>query len=361
MGIAVIFAISYNQLLGKAGLLSLGHAVYFGFGGFFSVHLINSISSSVLYIPAILIPFLGGLAGMIMAVLLGSFTTRKGGIMFAMLSFAIAELVLASSTVFGRYYGGSIDRTLIPPFPFTSLQSDLVIFFIILFWVGIALIAARLFNDSPLGQMIYAAGQNPERASFLGYSDHRLKFQAFIFSGFLAGIAGSLFALAYEFVTPEIISLRQSWIILQMVFIGGIGYFWGPPLGAILLTLLFSNLSAYTELWGLYIGIVFLCVVLFSPEGIAGISHQLFKTLSKNNKSHSKRLAMIKTLAIATAAIGLVGLCELTYSLRFGESKNPLLFLNSELMNGVIFGSFLIGGIIVFMKSRQKVTPSDLH
>ncbi len=345
MGIAVIFAISYNQLLGKAGLLSLGHAVYYGFGGFFAVHLISRVSDGEYYIPAMFIPLFGGLAGLVMAFILGSFTTRRGGIMFAMLSFAIAELVLASSTVFGRYYGGSIDRTEIPAFPFASLQSDFVIFYIVLFWVGIALVATRLFNASPLGQMISAAGQNSERVAFIGYSDRRLKFQGFVFSGFLAGIAGALFALAYEFVTPEIISLKQSWLILQMVFIGGIGYFWGPPLGAILLTFLFSNLSGLTDLWGLYIGMVFLSVVLFAPDGLSGITMRVFTLFKSRKQTDYIQNLHWKCISVVMIALGIIGLCELLFQLRFDTPPNPILIFNSKLFNGLFFGLILSAGI----------------
>lgn len=355
MGIAIIFAISYNQLLGKAGLLSLGHAVYFGFGGFFTVHLIARITEGDLYIPALFIPFFGGLAGLFMAALFGSFTTRRGGIMFAMLSFAIAELVLSSTTVLGRYYGGSLDRTRLPPFPFSSLQSDLTIYYLILFWIAVTLIAAKWFNATPLGQMISAAGQNPERVAYVGFSNHRLKYQAFLFSGFLAGIAGALFTLSFEYVTPEIISLKQSWFILQMVFIGGIGYFWGPPIGAILLTLLFTTLGVITDLSGLYIGIMFLAVVLFAPQGITGIAVQFMERLKTGETEFLSFAFWIRCTAILLIAIGGIGLCELFYGLRVESVPHAFMLFSTPLPN-LLFFSLLFGSGIDLVRRNTSLS-----
>ena len=316
MGIAIIFAISYNQLLGKAGLLSLGHAVYFGFGGFFTVHVITQITAGNLWLPLYLLPLVGGIGGLIVAAIFGSFTTRRGGIMFAMLSFAIAELVLSSATVFGRFYGGSLDRTSLPTFPFDSFQSDTSIYYVIVAWIAVVITLVHWFNSTPLGRLIEAAGQNSERVAYTGYSNHRLKFQAFSFAGFLAGIGGALFALTYEFVTIEIISLKQSWLILQMVFIGGVGFFWGPPLGAILLTVLFSQLSDVTDLWSLYIGLAFMAIVLFAPKGIAGLTLDFIRQSKKQSAAALTQNHWRPVSSILLLVTGLIGMIEIMYFLR---------------------------------------------
>ncbi len=320
MGIALILAISYNLLLGTAGLLSLGHAAYFGFGGFFAVHVIRFASGGESWISAPLIPLFGGLMGMFGAFVIGSFTTKRGGLIFAMLSFAMAELALASSTIFGRFYGGSIDRTALPPIGDITFQLDSQIFYVVWIWVGICLILAAWFEGSPLGRLARAVGQNPDRVEYIGYSRRSLRYMTFCFSGFIAGIAGGLFALAYEFVTVEIISLQQSWQILQMVFIGGVGFFWGPPVGAALLTLLFSVLSSYTDIWNLYAGIIFLLIVLFAPMGLTGLAVSALGRIRAGNDANLKRYYGLNMGAIFIAFVGVIGLCEMVYFL-----KSPIL------------------------------------
>lgn len=316
MGIAVILAVSYNLLIGNTGLLSLGHAAYYGFGGFFAVRVIQEISAGDSLISLPFIPLFGGLAGLLGAIILGSFTTKRGGLIFAMLSFAMAELVLASSSVFGRFYGGSIDRTEVPTFFGMDFQSDIQVSYVVWTWVLICLLGAAFFNASPLGKLTKAAGQNDERVEYIGYSQHKLKYITFCASGFMAGIAGALFALTYEFVTVELIRLQQSWLILQMVFIGGIGTFWGPPIGAILLTLLFSGFRDLTDIWNLYASLVFLGLVLFAPHGLAGIVMAFFiKSRTAEFSKHLKNYGIL-ILAVITSITGFVGLCEMTYALR---------------------------------------------
>jgi len=361
MGIAVILAVSYNLLLGKAGLLSLGHAAYFGFGGFFAIHVINYFSNGESWMVAPLIPFFGGLMGLIGAFILGSFTTRRGGLIFAMLSFAMAELVIASSTVFGRFYGGSIDRTNLPTFAGLDFQSDTEIFFIVWIWVIIAVGLAAWFNASPLGRMAEAAGQNSERVECLGYEQKKLKHFTFCMSGFLAGIAGGLFALTFEFVSVEIISLQQSWLILQMVFIGGTGVFWGPPLGAILLTAVFSGLSGTTENWNLYAGILFISIVLFAPRGISGLLTDIFKRLREENQEKIAFSYFLSAFSLSAIAIGLVGILEMISFLNdpfattattnlFGVLVNPM-----TLWPWITFGCLMISGGFGFKFSKNKL------
>jgi branched-chain amino acid transport system permease protein len=361
MGISIILAISYNLLLGKAGLLSLGQAVYFGFGGFFSVHVIQMVSGGEGWLSAPFIPLFGGIAGLVMAFVFGSFTTKRGGLIFAMLSFAMAELILASSTVFGKYYGGSLDRTEIPDFAGITFQSDAEVFYLVWFWVVVVILIAAWFNASPLGRMAAAAGENSDRVEYLGYSRHKLRYLTFCLSGFLAGIGGGLFALAYEFVTIEIISLQQSWLILQMVFIGGVGYFWGPPLGAILLTLLFSGLSGLTDIWYLYTGIVFMAIVLFAPQGLTGLAVNIVQKIRQDTGRTMLQSYALCSLGFVSVMVGLVGLCEMTYFL-----KNPLVTPEDLVLFGLSvnpygavawagFACLLLSGIWLARVSGKKL------
>jgi len=357
MGITVILAVSYNLLIGNAGLLSLGHAAYFGFGGFFAVQVFPALTDETGWIGAPFLPLLGGFAGLLGAIILGSFTTRRGGLIFAMLSFAMAELVLASSTVFGRFYGGSLDRTELPSFFGQTFQSDNAVFIIVALWLSFCLLLAAGFNASPLGRLSKAVGENSERVEYIGYNQQRLKYLTFCLSGFIAGIAGGLFALTYEFVTPEIISLQQSWLILQMVFIGGIGFFWGPPVGAVLLTLLYSGLGHLTDIWNLYTGILFILAVLFAPRGITGIAQSMARNVHHLSDPPFRRTCILFGVAGFSILIGFTGLAELIYTLR-----NPVLSADSLKLYGaaitlsspypwLIFSICLLGGGLLLRKS----------
>ena len=362
MGIAVILAVSYNLLLGTAGLLSLGHAAYFGFGGFFAVHVIHfAADGSDSWLTAPVIPLFGGLMGLAGALVIGSFTTKRGGLIFAMMSFAMAELFLASSTVFGQFYGGSIDRTLLPLLGDINFQSDSDVFYVVWGWVGLVLALAAWFMSSPLGRMATAAGQNPDRVEYLGYSCRNLRYLTFCLSGFIAGIAGGLFALTYEFVTVEIISLQQSWLILQMVFIGGIGFFWGPPLGAILLTILSSGMSGLTDLWNLYTGIVFIAIVMLSPKGLTGLMIDIYRRLKSEPGPDLRRSYAICLSGVLLLFCGGVGLAEMAYFLNSPISSGsslPLLGIDVSPGNTppwIVFGLLFSTGLWLTVRAGKRL------
>lgn len=274
MAIAIVFALSYNMLLGQGGMLSFGHAVYFGLGGFMAVHALVMIEFETVYFSIIYIPLVGGVCGLLAAVFIGSFSTHKAGTVFAMISLGIGELVAASSLIFVSFFGGeagvSADRTYGPPFFGVEFFQDVEIYYLAAAWVFIATLFMYLFTQTPAGRMANAVRDNPERAEFIGYSARKVRFISFCASGFFAGIAGGLFALNYEFITEENLNAVTSGRVLLMAYIGGLGYFIGPIIGAVILTLMNSLLSNYTELWMLYLGIMFLLTVLFLPRGFAG-------------------------------------------------------------------------------------------
>ncbi|MEC9191278.1 MAG: branched-chain amino acid ABC transporter permease [Pseudomonadota bacterium] len=274
MAIAIVFALSYNMLLGQGGMLSFGHAVYFGLGGFMAVHALVMIEFETVYFSITLIPLVGGLIGLIAAVFVGSFSTHKAGTVFAMISLGIGELMAASSLIFVSFFGGeagvSADRTFGPPFFGIEFFQDVEIYYLSAGWVFVATAFMYLFTQTPAGRMANAVRDNPERAEFIGYSARRVRFISFCTSGFFAGVAGGLFALNYEFITEENLNAVTSGRVLLMAYIGGLGYFIGPIIGAVVLTLMNSLLSNYTELWMLYLGMMFVLTVLFLPRGFAG-------------------------------------------------------------------------------------------
>ncbi len=281
MVIAIVFALSYNMLLGQGGMLSFGHAVYFGLGGFLSVHALMLIEFETMVFSILWIPLIGGLFGLLAGIFIGSFSTRKAGTVFAMISLGIGELIAASSLIFSSFFGGeagiSGDRTFGPTFFGFDFAQNIEIYYVAAVWAFIATLFMWLFTQTPAGRMANAVRDNPERAEFIGYSSRKVRFISFCASGMFAGIAGGLFALNYEFITEENLNAATSGRVLLMAYIGGLGYFIGPIIGAVVLTLMNSLLSNYSELWMLYLGIMFLLTVMFLPRGFAGfiMMHQV--------------------------------------------------------------------------------------
>ena len=281
IAIAIVFALSYNMLLGQGGMLSFGHAVYFGLGGFLSVHALILIEFETMVFSILWIPLIGGVFGLLAGVFIGSFSTHKAGTVFAMISLGIGELIAASSLIFSSFFGGeagiSGDRTFGPMFFGFDFAQNIEIYYVAAVWAFIATVFMYLFTQTPAGRMANAVRDNPERAEFIGYSSRKVRFISFCASGLFAGIAGGLFALNYEFITEENLNAATSGRVLLMAYIGGLGYFIGPIIGAVVLTLMNSLLSNYSELWMLYLGIMFLLTVMFLPRGFAGfiMMHQL--------------------------------------------------------------------------------------
>jgi branched-chain amino acid transport system permease protein len=275
MGIAVVFALSYNMLLGQGGMLSFGHAVYFGLGGFIAAHALNAAGRGAVYLPVPLVPLVGGLGGLFFAALIGSFSTRRAGTVFAMISLGIAEMMAASSLIFDGFFGGeegvTADRTRAPLLLGLRFVTDGQVYYLIVVWMLAAIALMHLFTRTPMGRMANAVRDNPERAEFVGYSARWVRFVSFCAAGFFAGIAGGLFAVNYEILTAETMGLAVSGSVLLMTYVGGAAFFAGPIVGAVVYTFLQSMLSDYTGAWLLYLGIVFLGVVLFLPAGLTGL------------------------------------------------------------------------------------------
>ena len=181
-------------------------------------------------------------------------------------------------------------------------------------WVFVSSLFMYLFTQTPAGRMANAVRDNPERAEFIGYSARRVRFISFCASGMFAGVAGGLFALNYEFLTDENLNLVTSGRVLLMAYIGGLGFFIGPIIGAILLTLMNFLLSNYTELWLLYLGLLFVLTVLYLPRGFAGFI-MMHQRVWLRGKLHTLALPYLLTGAPALLVIVcVVGLLELSHS-----------------------------------------------
>ncbi len=275
MGFAIVFALSFNMLLGQTGMLSFGHAVYYGLGGFMTAHALNVIAAGKWPIPLPLLPLVGGLTGLTFAILFGWVSTKRAGTAFSMISLGIGELVAACSLILRGFFGGeggvSTSRTATLRLFGISFGPQIQVYYLIAAWCLLCMVAMYVFTRTPLGRMCNAVRDNPERAEFVGYSTQMVRFIAFCVAGFFAGVAGGLAAIHYEIVTSSVVGAVPSGYVLLMAYIGGVAFFIGPIIGAVLMTLLQISLSDYTGAWQLYVGIMFVLVVMYAPWGLGGL------------------------------------------------------------------------------------------
>lgn len=275
MGIMIIFTLSYNMLLGQTGMLSFGHAVYYGLGAFTVVHVMNEIIRLGLPVPVVLVPLVGGAAGLGFGIVFGWVSTKRGGTAFAMISLGLAELVASSANILRGFFGGeegiTTNRTKLLPVFDLNFGPQIQVYYLIAAWCLLCMAAMYALTRTPLGRMCNAVRENAERAQFVGYDPQMVRYVAFCLSAMFAGVAGSLAAINFEIVNSAYVGLALSGNVLLAAFIGGIGTFIGPVIGAVLVSYLQVMLSDVTEIWQLYFGLLFIVIVLFAPGGIASL------------------------------------------------------------------------------------------
>ncbi|HXX82609.1 MAG TPA: branched-chain amino acid ABC transporter permease [Casimicrobiaceae bacterium] len=316
MGIAAVFALSYNLLLGQTGLLSFGHAVYFGLGGYAGIHLMRAINEG-LPIPMPLVPLAGAAAGLAFGILFGAVTTRRAGVVFALISLGVGELVFAAMRILQGFSGGeegiTANRGAGPHLLGLTLGPQLQVYYVVAFWALVAAALMAAFLRTPVGRMCNAVRDNPERAAFIGYDPVRVRFVVFSVAAMFAGLAGGLHALNYEIVAAEAVGAGRSGTVLLMAYIGGVHSFFGAVLGAVTITWLQVSLSDYTTAWQLYLGLFFMAMVLFAPGGLSGLL-LMHRPIVRTRAF----VGVLKTYAIAAipaivAVVGAIMLLEINY------------------------------------------------
>ena len=275
MGIAIIACLSYNILLGQGGMLSFGHAVYTGLGSYMAMHALNAASGGQLNIPVSLIPLVGGVAGLFFAMLFGYVTTKKAGTPFAMITLGVAELVFAMSLMFSEFFGGeagvSGNRVVGDAFFGITFGPPRQVYYLIAVYTFICVGLMYAFTRTPLGRILNAVRDNPERVEFIGYNTQKVRYLAFMIAGFFAGVAGGLATLNFEIVTAEVVGAARSGAYLLFTFLGGATFFFGPIIGGVLMVLASVLLSELTKAWLLYLGLIFLFMVMYAPGGVASL------------------------------------------------------------------------------------------
>ena len=367
MGIAIVFALSYNLLLGQTGLLSFGHAVYFGLGGFAAIHFMRAINAG-LPVPMPLVPLVGAATGLAFGLLFGAVTTRRAGVVFALISLGIGELVFAASRMLQGFSGGeegiTANRAHGPSVFGLNFASQLQVYYIIAFWVFVAAALMYAFTRTPVGRMCNAVRDNPERAAFIGYSTQGVRFIVFSVAAMFAGLAGGLHAINYEIVAADAVGAARSGSVLLMVYIGGEAHYLGAILGAITITWLQVSLSDYTTAWQLYLGLFFMAIVLFAPGGLAGLIMMhapILRTRAFYGVLRSYAIALLPALAML---IGAVTLLEINYRLSTqpeAGSRMKLFGLAIDTASPwpwLVAALLLIGGFLVFRRTWSLVAAA---
>ena len=336
IGIAIIACLSYNILLGQGGMLSFGHAVYTGLGAVLAIHALNAASAGTLAIPVSLIPLVGGLAGLVVAALLGYVTTRKSGTTFAMITLGVGELVWSMSLMLPEFFGGeggiSGNRVVGKPVWGVSFGPQVQLYYLIALYCFVCTAAMFALTRTPLGRMLNAVRDNPERVEFVGYDTRQVRWRAFMIAGFFAGIAGGLAALNFEIVTAEVVGAQRSGAYLLFVFLGGATFFFGPIIGAVLMVIGIVLLSEWTKAWLFYLGLIFLFMVMYAPGGVASLIMMNLRVAAfgKLRRLWTAYLALGGTGA--TLLLGVAAMIEMVYHVQLNAALGPQMsFLGATL------------------------------
>ena len=270
-----LFALSVDLIMGYTGLVSLGPAAFFGLGAYAGALTLLRLANSVWLAMGVSVALCG-----IVAWVIGYFSIRIKGVYFAMLTLAFAQMFYEIAFRWQSLTGGSDGLTGvpdpaigIPPYTLSLGDSYVLFYFTLAVVIVVYYFCVRVVN-SPFGRVLRAIHDNEERVEFLGYPVRVYKRRAFVLSGMIGGLAGTLFALL-RFIDPAVLHWFTSAEALVMTLLGGMGTLYGPILGAI--AFLFSRdlLSSYTEHWRLILGLVFVVFVIFFPEGLVGLYRAL--------------------------------------------------------------------------------------
>lgn len=354
IGLMTIFALSFNMLMGQAGLLSFGHAVLFGLGGYCTAHALNSVKSGGFWIPTELVPLIGGLGGLAFGIVLGFLATKQRATAFAMITLGLGEMVTAAALMFIGFFGGeggiTTDRVIDTSLLGITYSKPLQLYYLVAAWMLMSIVLMRLQTQTPLGRMANATRDNFERAQFVGYDPRMVRFYQYALSGFFAGVGGGLYCMVYEIITFDTVGAVKSSTALLSTYIGGAGHFFGPVVGTILVVLLQSGVSLLSNAWLLYVGVLFIVMVMFAPGGLMGIV-ALHAPIARLGRLGELVVPYILVLVPGLVALsGFIGLVELTSLVTIGtaQGKRVVLFGHAVMPTTappwIVAGSLLVVG-----------------
>ncbi|HJW55585.1 MAG TPA: branched-chain amino acid ABC transporter permease [Burkholderiaceae bacterium] len=264
--IFALAATSLNLILGFGGMVSLGHAAYFGVGAYTVAILMQyGVLSAWISWPV------ACLAGALLALIIGLISLRTKGVYFIMITLAFAQMIYYIFVSL-KAYGGEDGMSL--PARSTlglDLASDVVFYYVVLSIFAVSIFLVHRLVNSRFGRVVQAVRENEIRMEAIGYPVFRYKLVCFVIAGMLASLAGALLANLTLMVSPNLVHWMQSGSLIVMVILGGIGYFSAGIIGAVTMLLLEEILSSYTIHWQLGMGLILLAVVLFLPSGLASV------------------------------------------------------------------------------------------
>ena len=283
-----------------------------------------------------------------------------------MITLGMAELVFAMSLMFSEFFGGeagvSANRVAGDTVFGISYGPQRQVYYLIAAYTFVSVALLYALTQTPLGRILNAVRDNPERVEFIGYNTQQVRYRAFIISGFFAGIAGGLGALNFEIVTAEVVGTARSGAYLLFTFLGGATFFFGPILGGILMVLAFVLLSELTKAWLLYLGLVFLFMVVYAPGGLAGLIMVNLRVIQRG--AFSRLLGVYASLFVSSVLMlaGASALIEMIYHLQLNAATGvDLAFAGLVLHTDVTStwlsaGGLLLAGVLIFEWSRKRFT-----
>ncbi|AOJ02153.1 branched-chain amino acid ABC transporter permease [Burkholderia mayonis] len=316
----IVLALSYNLLLGTTGLLSFGHAAFAGLGAFAAAHVFNRYG-----LPLPLVPLAGGVAGAGFGALFGFIATRRAGTAFAMITLGLGELVAAAAWSVPDWFGGaggvSIDRASGPALGAWHFARPMHAYALIALWCIGAAATMRALARTPFARLANAVRDNPARVATLGTDPRRVRYAMAVAAAFFAGVSGALTLIDVEVATSESVGMLRSGAVLFATVIGGATGFFGPVVGAALLTFFSVFVASVSRAWLLYLGVLFVAVVLAAPGGVSGGWRARRDARRQGGARVDWRRELLGAGAAIALGVAIVFVVELAYALRFAQDE----------------------------------------
>ena len=319
----IVFALSYNLLLGETGLLSFGHAAPAGLGALVAARLFNHpFNHHAIALP--LLPLVGGLGGAAFGALTALVAARRAGTAFAMITLGLGELVAAAAWALPDWFGGEagvgIDRGSGPAWFGWSFGPDVEAYCVIAAWCVLACGTIFALSRTPRARLANAVRDNPVRAAALGIAPARTRAAMIVWSAAFAGVAGTLALINVEVAAAESVGMMRSAAVLIATVTGGAASFFGPVLGALVWVAFSLGVASITRGWMLYVGLFFIAVVLAAPDGLAGISARGRAWIARHGWRRGARVGMAGALAMACGTLAFVLAVQWAYAARLRDS-----------------------------------------
>ena len=352
MGVAAIACLSYQWLWGQGGMLSFGQAVYTGAGAYLAVHLMR-MADAGWPVPMVLVPLLAGLGTAVLAWALGGISTRRPGAALAMITLGLGELAWALAPVFPSVFGGegglSADRTAGLSLGIWQGANPWHLYALVSLYLFLVMWGLNTVERSALGLYVRAAREQTGRLAHVGPDPHRVRWMAFVLAGGVAGVAGGLSAMVFEIVTPEAFNPVHSGELLLFTVLAGSRHWVGALLGGALTVLAHTTLPLWTPASGLYLGVLFMVLVVRAPQGLVGLALHEWGRGPGRAWTWPRPLACLQAVAALGALALTAGLVEMAYQsqqLSTLGSVMPWLGLTLELDQPLHWMGMLLAAVV---------------